>query len=161
MATGATLMGAVTVEPGASIWFGAVIRGDGAPIRIGPDSNVQDGAVLHSDPDFPVTVGARRLDRAPRRGARLHRRGRLPDRHGRHRAQRRGGRQGVAGRGRLVVLEGTTVPPDSLVAGVPAKVKRPVTDAERDRMRSGAASYVSRGGDLIPRDEQSATWAAA
>ena len=56
---------------------------------------------------------------------------------------------GRAGAGSLVaagtvLLEGTVVPPDSLVAGAPGKVKRPVTDAERERIRSGAASYVSR-----------------
>ncbi len=59
----------------------------------------------------------------------------------------------VVGRGSLVaagsvVLEGTVVPPGSLVAGVPGKVKREVTDAERERMRSGAASYVSRSSGL-------------
>ena len=51
-----------------------------------------------------------------------------------------------------MVLEGPIVPADSLVAGVPAKVKRPVTDAERERMRSGAASYVSRSATY--RDER-------
>jgi carbonic anhydrase/acetyltransferase-like protein (isoleucine patch superfamily) len=66
----------------------------------------------------------------------------------------------VVGRGSLVaagavVQEGTTVPPGSLVAGVPAKVKRPVTDAERERMRSGAASYASRSAGY--RDQQSRT----
>ena len=155
LAAGATLVGDVTGEPRASIWFGAIVRGDGAPIRIGPDSNVQDGAVLHSDPDFPVTVGAHVSIG--------------------HRAVVHGCTVGddcligmgaivlngaIVGRGSLVaagsvVLEGTTVPPDSLAAGVPAKVKRPVTDAERDRMRSGAASYVSRAATY--RDEQRAT----
>jgi carbonic anhydrase/acetyltransferase-like protein (isoleucine patch superfamily) len=66
----------------------------------------------------------------------------------------------VVGRGSLVaagavVLEGTTVPPDSLVAGVPGRVKRPVTDEERQRIRSGAASYVSRAATY--RDEQRTT----
>jgi carbonic anhydrase/acetyltransferase-like protein (isoleucine patch superfamily) len=55
----------------------------------------------------------------------------------------------VIGRGSLVaagsvVLEGTEVPPDSLVAGVPAKVKRSTTEAEQERMRSGSESYVTR-----------------
>ena len=54
VADGATLVGSVIVATGASVWFGAVVRGDGAPIAIGEDSNIQDGAVLHSDPDFPV-----------------------------------------------------------------------------------------------------------
>ena len=55
---------------------------------------------------------------------------------------------GLAGRGRLGRARGDDVPPGSLVAGVPAKVKRPVTDAERERIRCGAASYVSRARDL-------------
>ena len=153
VADGATLVGDVTVGAGASMWFGAVVRGDGAAIRVGPRSNVQDGAVLHSDPDFPVTVGS--------------------DVSVGHRAVVHGCtveddclvgmgavvlNGAVVGRGSLVaagavVQEGTTVPPGSLVAGVPAKVKRPVTDAERERMRSGAASYVSRSAGY--REQQS------
>src|SRR5579884_3771598 len=54
----ATLIGDVTVEAGASVWFGAVLRGDDAPIRVGPRSNVQDNAVLHADVGFPTTIGA-------------------------------------------------------------------------------------------------------
>jgi carbonic anhydrase/acetyltransferase-like protein (isoleucine patch superfamily) len=155
VADGATLVGDVTVEAGASVWFGAVVRGDGAAIRVGPRSNVQDGAVLHSDPDYPVTVGA---------GVSIG-----------HRAVVHGCtveddcligmgavvlNGAVVGRGSLVaagavVLEGTTVPPDSLVAGLPGRVKRPVTDEERQRIRSGAASYVSRAATY--RDEQRTT----
>ena len=59
MADGATLVGAVRVAADASVWYAAVVRGDGAPIEIGAGSNVQDGSVLHSDPDFPVRVGER------------------------------------------------------------------------------------------------------
>ena len=59
MADGATLVGAVRVAAGASVWYASVVRADGAPIEIGAGSNVQDGSVLHSDPDFPVRVGER------------------------------------------------------------------------------------------------------
>ena len=155
VATGATLVGDVTVEPGGSIWFGAVVRGDGAAITIGRDSNVQDGAVLHSDPDFPVTVGAHVSigHRAVVHGCTVEDDCLI----GMGAIVLNGA---VVGRGSLVaagtvVLEGTNVPPDSLVAGVPGKVKRPVTDEERDRMRSGAASYVSRSATY--RDEQRTT----
>jgi len=144
VAEGATLVGAVTLHPTSSVWFGAVIRADGAPIEVGEGSNVQDGCVLHSDPSFPVVVGA---------GVTIG-----------HRAVVHGCtieddtligmgavvlNGAVVGRGSRVaagsvVLEGTVVPPGSLVAGVPGRVKRACTDAERERMRSGAESYVTR-----------------
>ena len=52
------MIGKVTLGERASVWFGAVIRGDNAPIRIGEGSNIQDNAVLHTDPGFPLTIGA-------------------------------------------------------------------------------------------------------
>lgn len=58
VAPGARVMGAVTISSGASVWFNAVIRGDNEDIVIGEGSNVQDGAVLHTDPGRPLTVGA-------------------------------------------------------------------------------------------------------
>ena len=59
VAPGAVLVGQVRLAAGVSVWFGAVLRGDVAPIEVGPDSNIQDGAVLHGDPGCPVIVGAR------------------------------------------------------------------------------------------------------
>jgi len=53
----ATLVGSVALEDGVSIWFGVVIRADNDAVRIGAGSNVQDGAVLHVDPGFPLTLG--------------------------------------------------------------------------------------------------------
>jgi carbonic anhydrase/acetyltransferase-like protein (isoleucine patch superfamily) len=53
----AVLIGRVVLGPGASVWYGAVLRGDNEPIPIGANSNVQDGAVLHADPGYPLTVG--------------------------------------------------------------------------------------------------------
>lgn len=144
VAPGATLVGAVTVGPDASVWYSSVVRADGAAITVGARSNVQDGCVLHSDPDFPVSVGE--------------------DVTIGHRAVVHGCTVGdgaligmgavllngvVVGEGSLVaagsvLLEGTEVPPGSLVAGVPGRVKREVSDAERERMTSGTASYVAR-----------------
>ncbi|MGH8894657.1 MAG: gamma carbonic anhydrase family protein [Actinomycetes bacterium] len=144
VAPGATLVGAVTLRAGASVWFGAVVRADGSPIEVGEGSNVQDGAVLHSDPDFPVAIGS---------GVSLG-----------HRAVVHGCsveddaligmgaivlNGAVVGRGSLVaagsvVREGEVVPPGSLVAGVPGRVRRPVSDAERERIASGAQSYAAR-----------------
>ena len=54
----AVLIGDVTVEAGASVWFGAVIRGDVAPIHIGARSNVQDNCVLHADEGIPCAIGS-------------------------------------------------------------------------------------------------------
>ena len=54
----ATLIGRVILEDRATVWFGAIVRADNEPIVIGPSSNVQDGAVLHADPGFPLTLGA-------------------------------------------------------------------------------------------------------
>lgn len=144
VADDATLVGAVTVRAGASVWFGAVIRADGAAIGIGRDSNVQDGCVLHSDPGFPVVVGDRVSigHRAVVHGCTVEDESLV----GMGAVLLNGT---VVGRGSLVaagsvLLEGTVVPPGSLVAGVPARVKRDVTDAERERMRSGMESYVER-----------------
>ena len=57
VAPNATLIGDVILKPGASIWFGATVRGDNDPITIGRDTNIQDGSVLHSDPGEPLTIG--------------------------------------------------------------------------------------------------------
>lgn len=144
VADGSTLVGAVRIDRGASVWFGAVIRADGSTIRVGADSNVQDGCVLHSDPDFPVSIGDRVTvgHRAVVHGCTVEDDSLV----GMGAVLLNGV---VLGAGSLVaagsvVLEGTVVPPGSLVAGVPGKVKRPVNDAERERMRSGAESYVAR-----------------
>ena len=53
------MIGDVRLGEHASVWFGAVIRADNTPILIGEDSNIQDGAIGHSDPGFPLTIGAR------------------------------------------------------------------------------------------------------
>lgn len=57
VAPSAQVMGNVHLEKGSSVWFGAVVRADNEPMRIGAGSNVQDGAVLHSDPGVPLDVG--------------------------------------------------------------------------------------------------------
>jgi carbonic anhydrase/acetyltransferase-like protein (isoleucine patch superfamily) len=57
IAEGAMVIGDVTIGPGSSVWYNAVLRGDIAPIRIGRGSNVQDGAVLHVDSDVPCVIG--------------------------------------------------------------------------------------------------------
>ena len=144
VADGATLVGAVRLAAGASVWYSSVVRADGAPIEIGANSNVQDGCVIHSDPDYPVRVGERCTigHRAVVHGCTV-------------------GDDSLVGMGAVllngvalgagclvaagtVLLEGTEVPPGSLVAGIPGRVKREVSDAERERIRSGTESYVTR-----------------
>lgn len=58
IAPSAELIGRVIVEEEASIWFGAILRGDNEPIRVGKRTNVQDGCIFHTDPGFPLTIGA-------------------------------------------------------------------------------------------------------
>lgn len=57
IAESATVLGRVTLKQNASVWFGATVRGDNDPIVIGENSNVQDGSVLHTDTDQPLTIG--------------------------------------------------------------------------------------------------------
>jgi carbonic anhydrase/acetyltransferase-like protein (isoleucine patch superfamily) len=57
VAPSAQVVGNVHLEAGCSVWFGAVVRADNEPMRIGAGSNVQDGAVLHSDPGYPLHIG--------------------------------------------------------------------------------------------------------
>ena len=57
VADNAVIIGRVVLGPGASVWYGAVLRGDNEPITIGANSNVQEGTVMHTDPGCPLTVG--------------------------------------------------------------------------------------------------------
>ncbi|WAC59281.1 gamma carbonic anhydrase family protein [Brevundimonas sp. SL130] len=57
VAPSASVIGNVILHPNASVWFGAVLRGDNEPITVGPDSNIQDGSVLHTDMGSPLTLG--------------------------------------------------------------------------------------------------------
>ncbi|EDX79220.1 MAG: gamma carbonic anhydrase family protein [Brevundimonas sp.] len=57
VAPSASVIGNVILHPNASVWFGAVLRGDNEPIVVGPDSNIQDGSVLHTDMGSPLTLG--------------------------------------------------------------------------------------------------------
>lgn len=137
----AVLAGDVTVESGASVWFGAVVRGDEAPVVIGRGSNVQDNCVIHIDTGSPCIIGA---DCTLGHGAIVHG-ARLGDR--------------VLVGMRATVLSGATVESDSIVAagalvpegrnipagmlvmGVPGRPVRPTTELERERIREGAVHY--------------------
>jgi carbonic anhydrase/acetyltransferase-like protein (isoleucine patch superfamily) len=140
----ATIIGQVTLEENASVWFGATIRGDNEPIRVGAGSNIQEGAVLHADPGYPiaiesnVTVGHQAMVHGCtiREGALI----------GIQAIVLNGaviGRNCLVGAG-AVVTEGKTFPDRSLILGAPAKVVRELTDEEVDRLQRTAASYVQR-----------------
>ena len=142
IAPNATLIGDVHLSAHASVWYGAVLRGDGDTIRIGEATNIQDNCVVHVDPGFPVTVGA---GVSVGHGAVLHGCTVGDDvLIGMHATVLNGARIGA---GSLVaagalVTEGVDVPPGSLVAGVPGKVRRVLTASELERVRANATEYT-------------------
>ena len=142
IAPGAVVIGRVVLKRNASIWFGAVLRGDNEPIVIGENSNVQDGSVLHTDMGAPLTVGANVTIG--------------------HQVMLHGctiGDESLIGikstvlnhavipSGCLVgahalVTERKTFDPNSLVTGAPARVARTLDDGARAMIRASALHYV-------------------
>lgn len=140
----ATVIGDVTIGKEASIWFGAVIRGDASSIIVGEGTNVQDNVTIHSDADTPVIIGKRVTigHAAVVHGATIEDDvligiGAIVLNHTRI------GEQSIIAAGTLIT-EGTEVPPRSLVMGVPGKVIRQVNDDEFARTQDGAKIYVER-----------------
>jgi carbonic anhydrase/acetyltransferase-like protein (isoleucine patch superfamily) len=144
LADNATVIGDTVIGAGSSVWFGAVIRGDMMPIRIGASTSIQDNAVVHITGGRAGTVIGDRVTVG--HGAILHActvgddclvgmGATVLD-------EARIGRYCVVGAGALVT-PGTDIPDGSLVVGSPARVKRPVTDAERAWIASSAAHYVA------------------
>lgn len=136
------VIGDVTLHAGASVWYGAVLRADFGPIVVGADSNIQDNCTLHVDPGFPITVGERVSvgHNAVLHGATVEDDCLI----GMGATVLNGA---VIGAGSLVaaqalVPQGMQVPPGSLVAGVPAKVKRPLTEEERQGLTLNGTFYV-------------------
>lgn len=143
----ATLVGDVQVGANASIWFGAIARGDNAPVRIGVRSNVQEGAVLHADPGFPLTIGD---DVTVGHQAMLHGctigAGSLI---GIQAVVLNGaviGAESLVGAG-AVVTERKEFPPRSLILGAPAKVVRELTDADVANLLQSAVGYARKGAE--------------
>ncbi len=141
----ATVIGAVSLEQGASVWPQAVLRGDNEPIRIGQHSNVQEGAVLHADPGFPLTVGANVSigHQAMLHGCTIGE-GTLI---GIQAVVLNGaviGRNCLVGAG-AIVTEGKVFPDNSLILGVPAKVVRELSAEAIANLRANAAEYVRKG----------------
>ena len=143
VAEDATVIGDVTLEQGVSVWPQAVLRGDNEPIRIGQRSNVQEGAVLHADPGFALTVG---------QGVTIG-----------HQAMLHGctigdgaliGIQAVVLNGAVIgnnclvgaiVTEGKVFPDNSLILGAPAKVVRELSAEAIASLQRNAAEYVEKG----------------
>ena len=137
-----TVIGDVTLHTGASVWYGAVLRGDVERITVGASSNVQDNCTLHADPGFPVTVGERVSigHNAVVHGATVENDCLI----GMGATVLNGA---VIGAGSLVaaqalVPQGMRVPPGSLVAGVPAKVRRELTAEERESVTLNGTMYA-------------------
>jgi len=142
VADSAQVMGAVELAEHASVWFGAVLRGDTELIRVGKRSNVQDGTVIHADTGFPVTIGDDvtvghqvmlhgctvgdgsliGIKAVVLNGARI-------------------GRHCLVGAGALVT-GGQEFPDGSLILGRPAKVVRQLTAEQIANQRHGAEHYV-------------------
>jgi carbonic anhydrase/acetyltransferase-like protein (isoleucine patch superfamily) len=139
----AVLRGEVTIGPRASVWYQSVVRGDLAPVVIGEDTNVQDGAILHVEAEGPAIVGRRVTighmaivhaatiddDCIIAMGSRVLSGARV-------------GRRSIVGAG-AIVTEGFEVPERSLVLGVPGRVVRALTDEELERIERNWRVYVA------------------
>jgi carbonic anhydrase/acetyltransferase-like protein (isoleucine patch superfamily) len=151
VAPSAVLVGDVRLGERTSVWYGAVLRGDLAPITVGDESNVQDNAVFHVDEGYPTVIGCGVV---VGHGAIVH--GATVEDGcligmgaivltGAHIGE---GSLVAAG---AVVGERKRIPPRSLVAGVPAKVLGVVTDEMRAKIAGGVAHYVALARDCLAR----------
>ncbi|HLH42311.1 MAG TPA: gamma carbonic anhydrase family protein [Bryobacteraceae bacterium] len=140
----ATVIGDVVIGERSSVWPGATLRGDIDPIRVGEETSIQEGVVVHTDSGFPTAIGNRvtighsavihgcaiedealiGIGAIVLNGARV-------------------GKGAVVAAGSLVT-EGMQVPPATLVMGAPAKPRRAVSAEEQARFRKGVQGYVER-----------------
>lgn len=142
LAPSAWAIGDVEVGSLASIWFGSVLRGDSAAVRIGSRTNIQDGSIVHTDAGSPCvvgegcTVGHRAILHACRIGD-----GCLIGMGAVVLSRASVGAGSLVAAGSLV-LEGSEFPEASLIVGTPAAVKRELTPEERDRTARNVEDYV-------------------
>ena len=141
----ASIIGDVTIKEGASVWFGCVLRGDVAPIIVGARSNIQDNSVIHGEAGCPtiigeeVTVGHCAIVHAATiadrvlvgMGAVLLSRCRI-------------GEYSIIG-ARALVTEDIDIPAGSLAIGMPARIRRSLTDDDRELIVHSAKHYVEHG----------------
>lgn len=144
IAPGAVVVGNVTIREGASVWYNAVVRGDVAPIVIGQRTNIQDNCTLHVDEDAPLTIGD---DCTVGHGAIVHG-ATVGDRvlvgmNAVVLSHAQVGADTIVGASALVG-EAKSIAGGSLAVGVPARVVRALTEAERVHLLESAAGYVQR-----------------
>ncbi len=156
IAPNAAVIGDVVLKKDASVWFGATVRGDNDTITIGEGSQIQDGSVLHTDPGYPLTIGAHctiahmvmlhgceigdgsmvGIGAVVLNGAKI-------------------GKNCIIG-GKALIGEGKEIPDNSLVMGIPGKVVKEVSDAQKEMLAHIPPHYVERWKrymqDMKPQD---------
>ncbi|MCP5082393.1 MAG: gamma carbonic anhydrase family protein [Alphaproteobacteria bacterium] len=142
VAPSADVIGKVKLESGASVWFGAIVRGDNELIIISEGANVQDASVLHTDPGYPLVLGKNVTvgHRAMLHGCVVGENSLI----GMGATVLNGaviGKNAVIGAGALVV-EGKAIPDNALVVGIPGKVVRTLSDEEAAAMAYAGPHYV-------------------
>ena len=144
VAPDANLIGRVVLMAGASVWFGATLRGDNEEIRIGAGSNVQENCVMHTDMGFPLVVGENCTigHKAMLHGCVIGD-GSLVGMGATILNGARIGRGCLIGAGALIP-EGREIPDHSLVMGMPGKVVRALDAAARQANLASATSYQNR-----------------
>jgi carbonic anhydrase/acetyltransferase-like protein (isoleucine patch superfamily) len=147
VAPGAYLIGAVHLGEESSVWYGAVLRGDTEPIRIGERTNIQDGCVLHADPGYPAVVGEGCVigHKAVVHGCEIGD-GCLIGVNATVLNGARIGEGSIVAAG-AVVPEGHEFPTRSLIIGVPAKQVGEVTEEQTQDIARGVRSYVERAAE--------------
>jgi carbonic anhydrase/acetyltransferase-like protein (isoleucine patch superfamily) len=137
----------VHLEEKSSVWYGAVLRGDTEPIRVGARTNIQDGCVLHADPGYPAIVGS---DCVVGHGAVVHGceigAGCLIGMSATVLNGAKIGEGSIVAAGALVA-EGKEFPPRSLIIGAPAKRAREVTEEQTQDITRGVRIYVERAAE--------------
>ncbi|WP_444666052.1 gamma carbonic anhydrase family protein [Cereibacter changlensis] len=141
VAPDANLIGKVMIETGASVWFGATLRGDNEEIRVGQGSNVQENCVLHTDMGFPLSIGENCTigHKAMLHGCSIGE-GSLIGMGATVLNGARIGRGCLIGAGALIT-EGKEIPDFSLVKGAPGKVVRDLSEEEIARLLRSAEGY--------------------
>ena len=142
IAPNASVIGEVNLERDASVWFNAILRADNEPITIGEGSNVQDGAIIHTDPGFACSIGKKvtvghmamlhgcsigdgsliGIGSVVLNGAKI-------------------GKNCIIG-SKALVTEGMDVPDGSMVLGIPGKIKKTLTEEEQSFVPLGADHYI-------------------
>ena len=143
IAPNASVIGEVNLERDASIWFNAILRADNEPITIGEGSNVQDGAIIHTDPGYACNIGKKvtvghmamlhgcsigdgsliGIGSVVLNGAKI-------------------GKNCIIG-SKALVTEGMDVPDGSMVLGIPGKIKKTLTEEEQSVVPLGADHYIN------------------